>query len=337
LPILAKAKNAARRIYRSGIARAAASPEASGLLAKALADERFERGATLDVLRALGDRAPAYGGAAHAAFVRVAADAGSFRNRFLLIGPAASLAPSDGSASAFLRTAIAADPDARIRAEASRSVRDPRAFYAELARGLDDRAVRVREAAVTAISAGRIDESAPALAYRLKMDAWPLVRRAAARALAELSGNPSVDGDLGDALLDDSPEVRREVLRAIGLRHAASQVDKVRDRFQDAGEVDSVRAAAAIALGKLCDAASVDALTKRAVKLATPMADEADRMIGRGALTALSNIAPADLKARLQPFFAKGVPKPITELATGALAAPAGCRRGAASVGTPRR
>lgn len=337
LPILGKAKSADRRIYRSGIAHAAAAPEARGILAKALSDENFDRAATLDLLRALGDLAPAYGGAAHAAFARVAAGGASFRNRFLLLGPAASLASSDEAARAFLRNAIAADPDPRVRAEASRSVRNQRAFYAELARGAGDPAVRVREAAVTALGDGHVDESATALAYRLKMDAWPLVRRAAARALSELAPNPSIDAALGAALLDDSADVRREVLRAVGVRRAVTQVDKVRERFQDAEEVDSVRAAAALSLGRLCDTASIGALTKRAVKLATPMNDEADRTIGRSALTALSNLAPADLRARLAPFFAKGVPKPITELAANALAAPPQCRRAGAPSGNARR
>jgi HEAT repeat protein len=239
------------------------------------------------------------------------------------------LSETDASARAFVRGAIANDPDPRIRAEAIRSVKNQKLFSAELVRGLDDHAVRVREASAVALGAGSVDESSEALAYRLTQDAWPLVRRAAARALGDLAPNQSVDAELGRATLDDSPDVRREVLHAIGLRRAVSQVESVRERFQDKEEVDTVRSAAAISLGRLCDTGSLNSLTKRAQKIATPMTDESDRVIGRGALTALSLIGPHDLKKRLEPFWAKGVPRSITELAEKAVAARGVC-------GTPR-
>jgi hypothetical protein len=135
--------------------------------------------------------------------------------------------------------------------------------------------------------------------------------------------------------MDDSPDVRREVLRAIGVRRAVSQAESVRERFSDKDEIDSVRAAAAVSLGRLCDTASLDSLTKRARKIATPMSDESDRVIGRGALTALSLIGPSDLKKRLEPFWAKGVPRSITELAAKAVAARGVC--GSAKPATPLR
>lgn len=326
LPVIGKAKAADRRAYRAGIARASAAADARRLLAEALVKDDLGTVGSIDVLRALGDSLPSYGDAAHAALVRILGGKASFRSRYLLLGPASVLAPTDSSARAFLRGAIASDPDSRIRAEASRSVRTPKLYYAELARGLDDEAVRVREAAAAALGAGRVDESGLALAYRLTQDSWPLVRRTAARALADLGPSGSIDDALGRALQDDSPDVRREVLHSLGMRRAVSQVESVRERFKDPQEVDGVRAAAAIALGKLCDGASLDALTERARKIATPMADEADRVIGRGALTALSSMAPADLRVRLQPFWAKGVPRSITELGTAALAARGECR-----------
>jgi HEAT repeat protein len=268
---------------------------------------------------------PGFDGPAHTAFLRASGGKPSFRNRFLLLGPAAVLADSDSSARAYLRAAIAGDPDPRIRAEASRSAKNQRSFAAELVRGLDDRAMRVREASATALGGGRVEESAAALVYRLNQDAWPLVRRAAARALGDLGPNATVDKELGRATLDDSPDVRRDVLHAIGSRRAVSEVESVRERFLDAEEIDSVRAVAAISLGRLCDTASIGALTKRAQKIAAPMTDESDRVVGRGALTALSLMAPRDLRQRLAPFWAKGVPRSITDLAAQALAARGVC------------
>jgi HEAT repeats len=325
LPMIDTAKVVDRRAYRAGLARASAATEAHGLIAKALSGAELGTVGTIDVLRALGDSLPGYGDAAHAALVRVLGGKASFRSRFLLLGPAAVLAPSDASARAYLRSSIASDSDARIRAEASRSVQTPKLYYAELARGLEDRAVRVREAAASALGAGHVDESGAALAYRLTQDSWPLVRRAAAHALGDLAPNPTIDSGLGRALQDESADVRREVLHAIGLRRAGSQVELVRERWNDREEVDSVRAAAAIALGKVCDVASLDSLTERAQKIAMPMNDDSDRVIGRGALTALSIMAPRDLKQRLKPFWAKGVPRSISELATAAVASRGEC------------
>jgi hypothetical protein len=335
LPLLEKAKSADRRAYRAGLARASAASETRELFARALGDEHMGPIATIDVLRSLGDALPTFREAAHGAFVRMSGDKASFRNRFLLLGPASVLSEKDNSARAFVRSAIANDPDPRVRAEAVRSVRTPKLFSAELVRGLDDGAVRVREASAVALGAGRIDESGAALAYRLTQDVWPLVRRASARALGDLGPNGSIDAELGRATMDDSPDVRREVLRAIGVRRAVSQAESVRERFSDKDEIDSVRAAAAVSLGRLCDTASLDSLTKRARKIATPMSDESDRVIGRGALTALSLIGPSDLKKRLEPFWAKGVPRSITELAAKAVAARGVC--GSAKPATPLR
>lgn len=334
IPLLERAKTSERRAYRAGLARAAAATETRELFTRALADDRLGPVATIDVLRALGDRLPAFRETAHAAFLRVSGGQASFRNRYLLLGPAAVLAESDNSARAFLRSAIAKDPDPRIRAEAVRSVRGQKLFTAELVRGLDDGAMRVREASAVALGTGKIDASGAALVYRLTQDTWPLVRRAAARALGDLGADRSVDAQLGRATLDDSADVRREVLRAIGVRRAVSEVDSVRERFFDKDEQDAVRSMAAISLGRLCDTASLESLTTRARKIATPMSDESDRVIGRGALTALSLIGPSDLRKRLEPFWAKGVPRSITELAAKAVAAPSVCR--AAQAPQPR-
>src|SRR5204863_4968151 len=137
-----------------------------------------------------------------------------FRTRYLLLEPAAALSSKDPSARAYLSGAMMSDPDEHVRAQAARSLRDPRQLSVELRRLLDDPAVRVREAALVALRASGAEEARAAIAYRLEHDAWPLVRSAAARALAGLRPGPEADGALGDALGDDSGEVRRAALWA---------------------------------------------------------------------------------------------------------------------------
>jgi hypothetical protein len=66
-----------------------------------------------------------------------------------------------------------------------------------------------------------------------------------------------------------------------------------------------VRRAAALSLGALCDAKSLDLLEKLAQRIADPMSSVEDRAIGEAALYALVRIHPVDLDQRLAPL-AKG-------------------------------
>jgi HEAT repeat protein len=150
-------------------------------------------------------------------------------------------------------------------------------------------------------------------------DAWPLVRVAAALAVAELPAGRTVDDALGHAVEDPSYDVRRAALRAIGTRRATSNVGIVRERLGDEEEYPGVRAEAALSLGFLCDVQSVPVLTGYASKLASPTADERERMIGKNALVGLSLIHPADLDKRLAPLRTKDAPTPVRLFADMAL------------------
>jgi vesicle coat complex subunit len=70
-----------------------------------------------------------------------------------------------------------------------------------------------------------------------------------------------------------------------------------------------VQAAAAAALGQLCDSSSADALTEQAKKLLVFGPTERDGIVGTASLVALGRLHPKDLDARLAPFFQPDVPR----------------------------
>jgi HEAT repeat protein len=175
----------------------------------------------------------------------------------------------------------------------------------------------------------RADEAASALAKRLDDDPWPLVRSAAASALGRLKGRATVTGALTDALDDDSAAVRRPVLLALGTLGALDAAPAVRERLEDSEELPPVRAAAALALGMMCDRTSVDALTDYARKLADPQSPLKD--VAQSALTALSWIHPPDLAERVQPLRARDAGPGVRRAADTALTGPARCRAGGKS------
>jgi hypothetical protein len=326
VPLLGAAHEKERRVYRVAIGRAAQSPDGREALRRAFERSEFSPAVTIDLLRAAGESLSAFGDAARRAFARAASDAAPFRVRFLLLGPAAELSGVDGAARAFLRGALTSDKSPYVRAEAARVLRAPKLFYAELSRAADDADVRVREAAVVSLGAGRIDEAADRLVYRLERDPWPLVRSAAAHSLAALGASPPADAALrGVITKDESPDVRRAAVLAVGARRVTAAAGVVRDRFQDRKELDSVRAAAALSLGMMCDAASADALTEQAVRLVSPTADETERRVAESALAALGLLHPADLARRVAPLSAKTAPGPMRRLAAAALAAKGRC------------
>ena len=301
-------------------------PEARANVVAALERTDASAVATLDLLRALGPTLPAYGDSARRAFYRLLAPQATFRTRFLLLGPATELSAIDPAARAYVERALTTEPDPRIRAEAALTLRDPAPYHVELSRLLDDAEVRVREAAVTALGAARADDARDRMLYVMERDPWPFVRVAAAHALVGLSAGSSVDDALARTLEDDeSPEVRRAVLRVIGERRAVADVAAVRDRLADDEELPGVRAEAALSLGLLCDGASLASLTAYSRKLASPTAEESDRLLGKSALTALALIHPNDLDRRIAPLRDKTAPPAVRLFALTALHTPSRC------------
>jgi len=220
--------------------------------------------------------------------------------------PDAELAAQDPALRAAYAQDLASDRDPRFRAQALSVLKDPTQFSTQIGNALNDPDVRVRQAAIRA-SFG-LPNAVPALSERLAKDPWPLVRMAAADALAEAKGSAGAANALSHAIDDESPHVRAHVMIALGAHHVSSDLPKIRARLLDEDEYPMVRAAAAQALGALCDTSSLDDLTKYAQKLLDPMATAQDHMLGSAALLALGEMHPADLAKRLEPLRAKGAP-----------------------------
>ncbi len=315
-----------RAALRVALARASLAPEARPRVVALLADPKTSPRSSLEVLRALGDRIAAFEPEAGAALARLQSPEADFRTRYLTLEPSAGLAARDPAFKAALGRTVASDPDPRLRARALAVLKNPTEFALEVRRSLSDGEVRVREAAVRA--SAHLPDAAPALMERLARDPWPLVRMAAADALAEATPSAATDPALARALeRDESPHVRASVVRALGAHRALAELPKIRERLADPDEWPLVRAASAQALAAMCDASSVIPLTGYAQKLAEPMADAGEHLLGAAALLALGELRPADLPARLEPLRKPGAPPQARQAAEAVLLRRGACGR----------
>lgn len=332
---LATAKDPVRRELRASLARAAGSAKARPALADWMTPDRFgklEGVAQIDLLRAMGPVLPDVEGG-KAALLRLAAKGAPFRTRYLLLAPAAELAAkSDAEALALVREALSKDTDPHVRARAAEVAAKVPALAQELVRAAGDAEVRVREAAVLALSqsaskGNKLPATAePMLVLRLTKEDWTFVRVAAAAALAATPKSDAADAALAKALLDVSPEVRGRALDGLGQHQARTYAAAVRERATLAEETMDVRARALLALGAMCDRESVNLLAKYALG-AMSVTSEIERRLGAAAIAALGDIHPADLATRLAPLSGKDAPLLVREMARSALDAPSTCTR----------
>lgn len=333
LDVLPKAKDAVRRDLRASLAKAASSAKARPSLADWMTPDRFnklEDVARVDLLRAMGPVLPDIEGGKKALMGLTGKDA-PFRTRYLLLAPAADLAAKgDGDALSLVREALAKDADPHVRTRAAEVAAKVAALVPELVAAAGDNEVRVREAAVRALSkaaaAGtKLPSSAEAtLVLRLSKDDWTFVRVAAAEAISASPKSDTADAALAAALADVSPEVRGRALDGLGAHQARTYAKEVRERAAIAEETLDVRASALLALGAMCDRESLDLLTKYALG-AGSLTSEADRRLGAAALTALGDIHPADLEKRIGKLTTKDFPVLIREMAKSILAGKSRC------------
>jgi HEAT repeat protein len=239
--------------------------------------------------------------------------------RYLRVGPAAELALADPKARALFEQALVGDPDSRVRALATNSVQDARAFQPALLRGLADADPRVRMAAAHALATAADAQAAPTLVSVLRRDSWPAVRGLAAEALGAAPVSEATDQQLVAALEDDAWVVRRSVLGALGARGARAHAEAVLERLDDDEEWPAVRQSAARALGALCYTPALSSLTTHVRTLADPMVPSEERGLGYAALGALRDLAPADLQKRLAPLLDKRAPAGARAAAEAAL------------------
>jgi HEAT repeat protein len=258
---------------------------------------------------------------------RISQTSAEFRTRYLLLGPTAALSARDKAAESTFRKSLAGDPSPHVRAAALALVREPKRFQGELLKALEDRDVRVREAAVQALGGPDAVFAGKALSLRLEQDDWPLVRAAAADALAKHPASPVLDEPLTSALGDDSSLVRARTVRALGERRVTSAAGRIRDRLEDADEWPEVRAEAARSLGVLCDGESADILAAFAKKLTDPMASPHAQLIGNASVQALGRLAQPSLAQQLAPLTDKKAPPQARRAAALALQARVTCKR----------
>ena len=333
LDVLPNVPDAVRRELRGSLARAAGSGKARAALADWMTAPRFGKlgdVAKVDLLRAMGPVLPEVEGGKDALFGLLGKDA-PFRTRYLLLAPAADLAAkSDAQALSLVRDALAKDADPHVRVRAAEVAAKVPALATELVTAAGDAEVRVREAAVRALSqaagqGNKLPEAAePVLILRLSKDDWTFVRVAAAEALSAAPKSDVADKALADALLDASPEVRGRALDGLGLHQARTYAAAVRERATLAEETLDVRARALLALGAMCDRESVEVLTKYALG-AMSVTSEVERRLGAAALAALGDIHPADLAKRIEPLTGKDAPLLVREMAKAALASRSTC------------
>jgi HEAT repeat protein len=174
------------------------------------------------------------------------------------------------------------------------------ALRPELFHALLDRDPRVRQEALGALRRGSVPGAAVPAKTLLKSDAWTYVRVAAAELLGDVGsagGGPDIDVSLADATKDAARSVRIAALAALAHRNARAQVAFVRARAFDEDESVEVRREAVAALGALCDAASADELFELAKRTGE---SDAARNLALTAIVALGAIHPPDLAARLK-------------------------------------
>ena len=249
-----------------------------------------------------------------------------WQHRYRLVGPAQQLAAANPSVRDWLSRLMTSDESLYVRMEAVGSVRSPGLFMAELLKALEDPEVRVREAAAQALASRAADFARVALYARLRKDEWPIVRAASADALGAQSPDSNADLQLAEALEDDAPLVRSHAIDALGHRQAFAQGSRILGHFKSRDENFTVRLSAARALGWLCYADAVSALSDRARTLKDPMLDAEQRSLAGVSLAALSRIHPANLRELLSPLLAEksGAPS-VKRMAESALLATERC------------
>jgi hypothetical protein len=317
---------ATRAALRAAFGKAlAGAPE--GRLAALVGDVERSVASRLEMLRAAEARVAEARDEGDAVMAELVRGTPTMRVRYLVLGPLGFLAHAgDSIARGRILRAMLHDGDWPVRARAVESAAGLPGVESALVVAAGDPEPRVREAALAAL-AGATDERvaiAPgavrAASSALAGDEWSFVKTQAVAVLTRAPVSRDVDDALGRALASTAARVRGAVLEALARRRAASWSEPIRQRLEDKYEDVDVRAAAASALGRICDVESVSLLTELTRPLRGVAADEDAREVGLGALVGLAALQPRDLSARLAPLLSSHAPPAIRAAAAEAVA-----------------
>ena len=298
-----------------------------GRLAALVADGHRGAVSRLEMMRAAGARVVEAPAESDRAMTEVLDGAPPMRVRYLALGPLGELARAgDHVAAGRLAEAITHDAEWPVRARAAELAAGVPEAQGMLLGASRDPEPRVREAALQALAASPPAAGVDAARVVLATDGWSFVKAQAIGVLAKAPPSGDVDDALRRAMRDAAGRVRAAAIIAVALRRTVALHGAVRDRLEDLDEDAEVRAAAASALGALCDASSVDRLTELARRLGVPGAGEDEQPIAVGALVGLAALKPADLRARLAPLLARTAPPYVRAAAEKALDARGVCR-----------
>jgi hypothetical protein len=316
-----------REVLRESFAAALESAP-SRQLAELLGEGRRPAGARLEMLRAAGARVTEVSAESDRALGEVLSGTPPMRVRYLALGPLGELARAgDHAAATRIADSITRDAEWPVRARAAELGAAMPEAQAALVSAAHDPEPRVREAALQALSASAPPAAAVDVARSaLSGDAWPFVKAQAVGVLSKAPPSGDVDDALRKAMRDASGRVRAAALVAVALRHTRQLRDAVRERLDDMDEDAEVRAAAASALGAVCDVSSADRLTELARGLGVAGSSEEEQQVALGALVGLAALQPLDLRGRLAPLLAPSAPPSLRAAAEKALAARGACR-----------
>ena len=313
------------RALREVLSRAVQSQGADDAIREVLARADLPLDTTIDFLQALGPRETEFAPAAAVWIMNAAQASTDWQHRYRLVDTAEPVATTNPGVREWLARAMTNDESPFVRKQAASSVKMPDMYRVELLSALQDREVRVREAAAQALTTRAGAFARDALFERLKGDDWPLVRLAAADALSAQAPDNEIDLQLAKAIEDSAPMVRSHAIDALGHRQAFAQAPKILERYESRTEPTKVRMSAARALGWLCHQQAIAALKDRAITLRDPALDAEQRSLAGVSLAALSRIHPHNLQDLLTPLLNKDVNPSVRRAAQAAINATERC------------
>jgi HEAT repeat protein len=241
----------------------------------------------------------------------------SFEARYFLIRRAADLlvAGETSPAEALLRVAqAAAEPE--LRTEAAQALAAAPGTV-DLAPLLDDPWPGVREAAATAMGSRGVEAEQLALATRFAVEAWPVVRAAAAAALLRAPAWPG--DDVARRLLDDpSVDVRDRTIAALDERGDEPSLRILAEMVEDHGERLELRQRALASLAAHCWP-ELKPLVVRVVEWSIQAgARRGDQALALDAIRALGTAGPPGIRSLLEEIAREA---PVAPMLAAALAA----------------